>query len=332
MPETNNNNLILGCLAACAAGVVGFGLLYYTVFRRSRRQYAPVGVVSRIFVHPIKSCRGLEVTEADCVSLGISSDGVLDRSFIIVDEEGRFITQRVYPSIALIIPTLSEDRRSLLINAPGMPTLQVPLAEQGGAVGDVRVFRLGLKGEDCGQEARQWLNQYLGEPRFRLMRHLDRLGGKVLCDDSKWGHKAKSHERAVYQNLSQVHILSEKSLEQLNSQLEKPVQLRNFRPNIVVQCATANEEDKWKYVRIGDSALMRITHKCGRCIQTTVDQDKGKFIQNGDPLATLKKVRMAPPDNPDRETHGSAPIFGVLLAVESTGVIRLGDVIYASVD
>ncbi|XP_071511892.1 mitochondrial amidoxime reducing component 2-like [Diadema antillarum] len=332
MPESSNNNLILGCLAACAAGVVGFGLLYYAVFRRSRRQYAPVGVVSRIFVHPIKSCRGLEVTEADCVSLGISSDGVLDRSFIIVDEEGRLVSQRVYPSIALIIPTLSEDRRSLLINAPGMPTLQVPLAEQGGAIGDVRVFRLGLKGEDCGPEASQWLNQYLGKPRFRLMRHLDRLGGKVLSDDSKWGHKAKSHERAVYQDLSQVNILGEKSLEQLNSHLDEPVTIRNFRPNIVVQCETAHEEDKWKYVRIGDSALMRITHKCDRCMLTTVDQDKGKFIQNGDPLATLKKIRMAPPDSPDKKSHGSSPLFGVNLAVESTGAIKLGDVVYASMD
>ena len=76
MPDFTNNNLILGSLIACAIGVLGIS---YIFLRRDRRKYSQVGVVSKLFIHPIKSCRGLEVSQAECVALGMKSDGVLDR-------------------------------------------------------------------------------------------------------------------------------------------------------------------------------------------------------------------------------------------------------------
>ena len=76
MPEFTNNNLVLGGLVACAVGVLGVS---YIFLRKDKRKYIQVGVVSKLFVHPIKSCRGLEVSEAECVALGIKSDGMMDR-------------------------------------------------------------------------------------------------------------------------------------------------------------------------------------------------------------------------------------------------------------
>lgn len=332
MPELpNNQNLILGGLVACAVGLVGIGL-FLSYLRRDRRKYSAVGVVSHIFVHPIKSCRGLEVSQAECVALGIKSDGVMDRSFLIIDANGTFTTARQQPSLALVAPSLSDDKQSLLINAPGMPTLTVPLSRQNGPVYNIRVWRLNAEGEDCGQVASEWLNQYLGSPGFKLVRHSPGLNVKVLRDDPKWGVKAKRHEQAVFQDLSQVHILGVASLSNLNSKLDKPVTIRNFRPNIVVEGTPVHSEDKWRYVRIGDSALMRTTHMCARCRLTTVNPETGKFIKNGNPLKTLKEYRMPSPDDPDKDRYGSSPLFGTNLAVESSGTIKLGDIVYASMD
>nr|XP_054758456.1 mitochondrial amidoxime reducing component 2-like [Lytechinus pictus] len=328
MPEIINNNLVLGSLVACAMGVLGIS---YIFLRREKRKFTQVGVVSKLFIHPIKSCRGLEVSQAECVALGIKNNGVIDRSFIIISPEGRFVSQRQQPSIALISPSVSEDKESLLINAPGMTTLKVPLKDQNGPVCNVKLWRLMIEGEDCGHEANEWFSQYLGSPGHKLLRHSKRIKGKVFSQDSLWGSKAKRGEKSAYQDLAQVNILSIASLDSLNSKLDKPVQLRNFRPNIVVEGTSAFCEDKWKYVRIGEQILLRTTHLCGRCRQTTVDPDTGKFMESGDPLKTLKSYRMAPPDDPDKNRYGAAPLFGTNLAIESFGYIQIGDPVYASI-
>ncbi|XP_071479054.1 mitochondrial amidoxime reducing component 2-like [Diadema antillarum] len=330
MSDFLNNKMVVGGLAACAVGVLGIGLFY--TLRQKSRKYMPVGVVSCIYVHPIKSCRGLEVSEAECAALGIRTDGVTDRSFLIVSESGTFITQRQHPSIALIYPSVSEDKKALVINAPGMPTIRVSLVNKLGSIVDVRVWKLDLKGEDCGDEVGQWLDQYLGTTGYRLLRHQDKLGGKLIQNDPKWGIKAKRNEKAVYQDCAQINILGMASLTDLNSRLEKPVDMRNFRPNIVVEGTSAFTEDEWKYVRIGKGVQLRTTHMCARCRQTTVNQDTGKFMENGDPLTTLKEFRMPSSEDPDKHRYGPSPLFGTNLAVELPGRIKLGDVVYASMD
>eukprot|EP00057_Strongylocentrotus_purpuratus_P032001 XP_786337.3 PREDICTED: mitochondrial amidoxime reducing component 2 [Strongylocentrotus purpuratus] len=211
-----------------------------------------------------------------------------------------------------------------------MPTLTVHLEDPKGPVYNIKLWRLMVEGEDCGQAASEWLSQYLGSPGYKLVRHSQRFKGKVFLEDSLWGSEGKRGERSAYQDLAQVNILSVASLDSLNSKLDKPVQIRNFRPNIVVEGTPAFYEDKWKYVRIGENILLRTTHLCGRCRQTTVDPDTGKFMENGDPLKTLKSYRMASPDDPYRNRYGAAPLFGTNLAIESFGCINLGDPVYAS--
>ncbi|XP_063958515.1 mitochondrial amidoxime reducing component 2-like [Lytechinus pictus] len=330
MPEIINNNLVLGSLVACAVGVLGISYIY---LRREKRKYTQVGVVSKLFIYPIKSCRGLAVSQAECVALGITNDGVMDRSFLIICPEGRFVTQRQQPSIALISPSVSEDKESLLINAPGMTTLKVPLKDENGQTGhiyDVKLWRLRVQGEDCGQAASDWLSQYLGTPGHKLLRHSKRFKGKDIIKDSLWGIKGRRGERSAYQDLAHVNILSVSSLDSLNSKLEKPVQFRNFRPNVVVEGTPAFCEDNWKYVRIGEDVSLRKTHRCYRCRQTTVDPDTGKFMESGDPLKTLKSYRMSSDDDPDKKRYGASPLFGINLVIESRGYIRLGDPVYAS--
>lgn len=62
-------------LAAVALGTV--------VWRRARpgrrRRLQQVGTVSELWIYPIKSCKGVPVSEAECTAMGLRSGPVRDR-------------------------------------------------------------------------------------------------------------------------------------------------------------------------------------------------------------------------------------------------------------
>ena len=63
-------------------------------------------------------------------------------------------------------------------------------------------------------------------------------------------------------------LISEESLADLNSRLDSPVTMRNFRPNIVVKgCNAPYEEDTWKKIVIGEDKenIFYITCRSIRC-------------------------------------------------------------------
>jgi uncharacterized protein YcbX len=72
-----------------------------------------------ITVYPIKSARGIPVEQWELDEFGLT----LDRRWMVVDSAGEFISQRDYPRMALVIPSLRDGR--LRVDAPGMPTLEV---------------------------------------------------------------------------------------------------------------------------------------------------------------------------------------------------------------
>src|SRR4051812_24657769 len=59
---------------------------------------APPAPVARLFVYPVKSCAGIELREAVLTDTGLD----LDRAWMVVDAQGRFVTQRELPRMALV--------------------------------------------------------------------------------------------------------------------------------------------------------------------------------------------------------------------------------------
>ena len=58
--------------------------------------------VSALFVHPVKSCAGVALSEAQLMDTGLD----LDRAWMVVDAAGRFVTQRELPRMALVRPQI----------------------------------------------------------------------------------------------------------------------------------------------------------------------------------------------------------------------------------
>ena len=81
--------------------------------------------LSSIIYYPIKACRGFEVESANVVRMGLEHD----RRMMVVTPEGEYLTQREYPKLALVTPTLKDG--TLTLSAPGFDSIQLSIPTTG---------------------------------------------------------------------------------------------------------------------------------------------------------------------------------------------------------
>ncbi|NXJ03543.1 MARC1 protein, partial [Odontophorus gujanensis] len=146
-----------------------------------------------------------------------------------------------------------------------------------------RVFGLDIQGRDCGDEVAQWITTFLNSEPYRLVHFESSMVPRKSKDII---NLFRTTDEVAYPDCSPVLIISEASLDDLNTRLEKKVKMQNFRPNIYVSDCSAFEEDNWEGILVGD-VEMKGTVCCGRCILTTVDPDTG-VMDRKEPLETLK--------------------------------------------
>jgi len=76
-----------------------------------------------------------------------------DRQWMLIDPKGKFLSQRTHPQLARIVPEITAD--ALMLHAPDMPALRVPLDSPGEEV-PVRVWKDACIGVDQGGPAHEW--------------------------------------------------------------------------------------------------------------------------------------------------------------------------------
>lgn len=226
--------------------------------------------LSQLFLHPVKGCRGIEVSNATLAATGLEIDGIGDREWVIVDEDGEFISQREYPKLALVDARFTQS--SLRLKAPGMLQLEVPFASEGDVV-KARVWDDVVAAVTQGEIADAWFSNFLGIPA-RLLR-FDPEHTRLA------NHRWTGKDDAPYKFADAFPLLvtSEASLADLNKRLAKsghpPVDMRRFRPNLVLAGIEAYEEDYIRSIRIGDVEL-RAVKPCARCSVPGVDPATGE--------------------------------------------------------
>ncbi|KAJ8045589.1 Mitochondrial amidoxime reducing component 2 [Holothuria leucospilota] len=322
--EKLNKHLVIGI---SVAGVVGALGVYAYMSSGSKKNYKRVGTVSKLFLHPVKSFSAIEVQEGELTDRGFLSCGIYDRSFMLVDENDHFLTARKCPKMILIKPSFSDDKKSLILSAEGQDDISIPL-QQNGKVVSSSVWGLDVKGQDCGDDVAKWLSDFL-EGTYRMVFYSTGLPGKNLAKESTFGKHMKENEVALYHDFGQYHLLSEASVEDLNSRIEEKVSVKTFRPNIFVKDCSPYAEDFWKFVKVGEEAEMRFIVFCGRCKMVTLNHTLGDFISM-DPLKTLKEYRQCYGFVEDRKYYATSPIFGTQLNLEKRGKIKVGDPVFAS--
>ncbi|XP_040915870.1 mitochondrial amidoxime-reducing component 1 [Toxotes jaculatrix] len=305
-------------IGGAGVAVLGLGLGYK--YLREPEKVVGVGVVSQLLIHPLKSGKAVSVALAECQKIGLKFGEMQDRHWLVVTEDGHMVTGRQQPRLVLVSLTCEGGQGRL--NGPNMEELSFPIKQPDNPVIDCRVFGADIQGRDCGDEASHWLTRYLGaEKTFRLVHFEPQMRARrpVEC-----APLFSQHEKSVYADIGGVMLLSEASVKDLSSKLEKEVTVDRFRPNIVISDCEAFDEDSWEEIQIGSVRLQRVM-SCGRCIFTTVDPETG-IINRKEPLETLKSYRLCQPS--EKHIYKSAPLFGQLHTVKKTGIIQVGDVVY----
>ena len=260
--------------------------------------------IAALSIYPVKSCAGIALTSVEALPTGLAHD----REWMVIDPQGRFVTQREAPRMALVQTALDDE--GLRLDAGGM-SLTVPF-EQDGALREVSVWRSKVPAFDAGEEAARFFSDFLGRP-LRLVR-FDARHARLSNRDWTGGLKAPN----LFSDGYPVLVATEASLADLNARIGgTPLPMSRFRPNIVLGGVGAWAEDGIVDFSVGEVEL-RIVKPCTRCVITTTDQESGQ--RDGvEPLQTLMGFRN------DRRVGGVT--FGQNAIVLRPGRLAVGDAV-----
>ncbi|HEX9105929.1 MAG TPA: MOSC N-terminal beta barrel domain-containing protein [Longimicrobiales bacterium] len=258
--------------------------------------------LSGLFTYPLKGARGLPLEQAQLDELGFRHD----RRWMVVDQDGGFVSQRSDPRLALLRPCISGD--ALLLEAPGQSPLTLPLQPpQRGAV-PVRIWRDDVAAADAGDDAAHWIASWLG----RSARIVGFPSASERPVDPEYARGPR--DRVAFVDAYPCLLISQAALDELNRRLAQPLPMERFRPNLVVAGTAPHAEDGWRRIRVGNLAF-DVVKPCARCVVTTIDQRSA--IPGDEPLRTLATYRKV----------GSKVMFGQNLIHEGPGSVRLGDIV-----
>lgn len=313
---------LLGLTAAATAKY----LAVYWLRRKRQDRFELVGTVKELICYPVKSCKGVYVDEAECSKFGVKVEGITDRHFMVTRDNGRFLSQRQEPTMALI--SVKVMGTEIELSAPGMVplTLSSNIQKTRYNLSKVAVWDCNTQGLDCGDAAGQWISKYLGKPGCRIVFCSPDLERRKFINETKpWFTRTLETDYSGYADWATYLFLTTASLEALNKHLKKPLTMKSFRPNIVIDGTDAFEEDDWEEVIVGDTVQMRCLSACDRCLLTTVDPEKGVKSEDGEPLKTLQRIRgSVPPYDKYNEC-----VFGINTAPDVCGTVQVGDPVYA---
>jgi uncharacterized protein len=240
-----------------------------------------------LFVYPVKSTRGIARSRVTVAPTGFE----WDRQWMVVDPEGRFLTQRSHPQMARIVPKVTAQ--ALVLEAAGLPVLRVPLrsgtggarpsecARQGERL-TVRIWKDTCTAVDQGPEANEWLSEAIGQA-VRLVR--------VAPDMGRAANPAFAGLTAAPINFPDgypVLVCNVASLDELNRRLPKAIPMERFRPGMVIEGIPAWAEDRIDTLTVGRVTL-RLVKPCTRCAIPSLDHRTGE--RSTDPTPVLKELR-----------------------------------------
>lgn len=259
--------------------------------------------LSDIFIYPVKSFAGIAVGASEVQARGLK----YDRRWMVVDQEGQFLTQRAIPRMSLVTPCISAGE--ITLRAPGMPSLSIPLelADCRPAI-PVKVWRSECLARTACQDANLWLSDFLKTP-CRLV-YMPEETRREVNPDYRAGEGIVSFADGY-----PVLLIGQSSLDDLNSRLQAPIPMNRFRPSIVVSGTEPFAEDCWKRIRVGE-AVFHLVKPSARCIMTTIDQATG-VSQGEEPLRTLATYRL----------RDQKVLFGENMIPDVPSFIRTGNAI-----
>lgn len=248
-------------------------------------------VITQLHVYPVKSMQGIALEKGELTVRGLR----YDRNWMVIDEEGTFLTQREIPKLASIQIRFSDDHLQFT-NSHGN-SISVPLEGRRGPHVITEVWGDRCEGIDEGDEISEWLIQTVGKYKNRSLR-LVRFRDEFRRDVDKEYLRGEDSHTAFADGFPFL-VTNEESLSALNDRLASaganPVSMDRFRPNIVIKGLAPFQENQIQQLVCADGKFkLGIRKPCKRCKITTVDQQSGGIANPKEPLRTLTQMKTIP--------------------------------------
>ena len=253
--------------------------------------------ISELHIYPVKSLAGIALQEAELSPKGLK----WDRNWMLLDENGLFMTQRDHPHMALINTKIEGER--LHFEHDGNQA-SIPILEKYGDSLETKVWSTTCEVEKVDSIG-EWFSGIFG---FKCQ--------LVFLPKNNNRKKGDVDRIVSLADKSPFLITNNASLRELNSRLSQDVPMNRFRANIIVDGNNAYQEDHWTSIKITDVQFDAV-EICGRCKLINVNHKTAQTSM--EPLKTLSTYRKM-----DREIK-----FGVRmsckLASDDNRTIRVGD-------
>lgn len=259
--------------------------------------------VTALYIYPIKSLGPLSLEKSTIDAKGL----LYDRRFMLVDSNGKFISQRTIPSLIRfhlsfltnggieILDKISHLRKNLSFN----PEL--------GDLTDVQIWDDQVKARLVLEDFSDFFSDLLEMP-VRLVQMVDESPRLI-----KEKYQTSQSKESSFADSLPILLCSESSLNDL-AQKVGAFNFMRFRPNIIVKGNDAFQEDTWEEISVGDVLLFG-AKPCARCSLVNINPKSG--VISKEILKGLSEYR----------NFGGKVYFGQQFVPITLGEINVGDMI-----
>jgi len=258
-------------------------------------------ILSKIWIYPIKSLAGIRLQRAIVKQKGLA----YDRRWMLVDEAGRFLTQREHPEMSQFHMAMGSGQLTIQNRVSGQSIILELDGKNSGESMPVIIWDDEVEAIEVRQDYSQWFSDQL-KIKCKLVFFPETNNRPVDPD------YAIQNEHVSLADGYPFLIIGQASLDDLNKRLQEPIPMNRFRPNFVFTGGKPYEEDSWRKFSVGKNRFVGVK-PCGRCVLPNVDQQTG--TKGLEPLATLATYRKA----------GSKIFFGQNLVAIDYDEVQEGD-------
>jgi uncharacterized protein len=266
-------------------------------------------VISELWVYPIKSCQGHALSVATALETGLRHDRCM---MVVRADGGEMVSQRGFPQMALIRPTIEED--ALTLNAPTMASLTINIDANNGSR-MVTVWSDSVSAIDMGDDVSNWFSTALNAS-VRLVRFdpaEQRLIKKQHNGMPKTQHQFADGYPYLVMSLGSLHALNER----LTTSGSQAITSNRFRPNIVIDNVDEHTEDYALALTHSSGASIILHSPCTRCNVPTIDQVTAIPSPDQQPTLALSAYRF--------DTEQGGVVFGMNALISQSCQLRVGD-------
>lgn len=232
--------------------------------------------LSEIWIYPIKSLAGIRLQRAIVKQKGLA----YDRRWMLVDEAGRFLTQREHPEMSQFQITMDNIQLTILNRISGQSIVLNLNGENDCESMPVIIWDDKVEAIEVSQEYSRWFSEQL-KIKSKLVFFPETNARPV---DPNY---AIQNEHVSLADGYPFLIIGQSSLDDLNKRLQEPIPMNRFRPNFVFTGGMPYAEDSWHRFSVGKNKFAGVK-PCGRCVLPNVNQQTGK--KGIEPLATWQRI------------------------------------------